>query len=314
MVEQALDQVRQVLDVHPDYPDMHHRAARLLRLTGDEEAADHHLQQALKLNPRYLDALVLRGQVLVALGRADEAVAHYDRALQVNDSYLEAYAGLAVAYRQMGMDEEADEAIGLAARIEPNSGCLYQEMSRLMLRAAAAGAIGRALNLPHAALGGVVDRLEPEDVLAAELRAHQNAVAQQPNFPDFRYRYGLLLKSAGRLEEALEQFRAAVAINPAYVKALVKLGLTAWEAGRLVEAADALTRAVHLQPQYVDLHYRLGLVYADRGMWPMAVEEYQRAIALQPDAEAVQASLLLALENMGLAGEEAEPAAARPDG
>jgi tetratricopeptide (TPR) repeat protein len=57
----------------------------------------------------------------------------------------------------------------------------------------------------------------------------------------------------------------------------------------------------------VDLHYRLGLVYADRGLWPLAVEEYQSALERQPGAEAVEASLVLALENMGLVGEEQPP-------
>jgi tetratricopeptide (TPR) repeat protein len=103
-----------------------------------------------------------------------------------------------------------------------------------------------------------------------------------------------------------------VAINPTYVKALVKLGLTSWEAGRLEEAQAVLQRAIHLQPEYVDLHYRLGLVYADQGLWPMAVEQYQKALARQPGAEGVQASLALALENMGLAGEDALPLATAP--
>jgi tetratricopeptide (TPR) repeat protein len=67
-----------------------------------------------------------------------------------------------------------------------------------------------------------------------------------------------------------------------------------------------------LQPEYVDLHYRLGLVYADQGLWPMAVEQYRKALARQPDAEGIEASLALALENMGLLGEEEGPFAAAP--
>jgi hypothetical protein len=37
------------------------------------------------------------------------------------------------------------------------------------------------------------------------------------------------------------------------------------------------------------------------------VEEYQSALERQPGAEAVEASLVLALENMGLVGEEQPP-------
>ena len=85
-----------------------------------------------------------------------------------------------------------------------------------------------------------------------------------------------------------------------------------WEAGRLEEATKTLERAVNLQPEYVDLHYRLGLVYADRGLWPLAVEQYEKALQRRPDAEGVEASLALALENMGLVGEEGSPFASAP--
>jgi tetratricopeptide (TPR) repeat protein len=62
-----------------------------------------------------------------------------------------------------------------------------------------------------------------------------------------------------------------------------------------------------LKPEYVDLHYRLGLVYADQGLWPLAVGQYRKALSSRPDAEGVEASLALALENMGLMGEDSPP-------
>ena len=308
--EQALAEIRRVLDAHPDYPDMHFRAARVLAAAGDLDAADYHLEQALALNPRYLDALVLGGQMMVERGQMEAGVRLYQRAMRINDTYLEAYVGLAVAYRQMGRQREADEVVEMACEIAPGSGALYREVSRVMMRSAMSSALGRELDLPAARLQPVVEELEPEEVLEAELLDHAEAVKAHPDFPDYRYRYGLLLKSAGRLQEAVEQFRAAVAINPTYVKALVKLGLTAWEMGRLDEAADALGRAVHVEPAYVDLHYRLGLVYADRGLWPMAVDQYRHALARKPDEEAVEASLALALENMGLLSEDGSALAA----
>jgi len=300
MPEQALDEIRRILDAHPDYPDLHFRAARLLVDAGDLESADYHLGQALTLNPRYLQALALRGQVLMELDRGEESIRHYERAARVNDQYVEAYVGLAVAYRQMGLQKEADEAVDMACEVAPGSVQLYQQMSHVAMRAALASALGEELGAPVAALDGVLTELEPAEVLGVELRDHADAVAEHPDYPDYRYRYGLLLKSAGRPEEALEQFRAAVAINPTYIKALVKLGLAAWQLGRLDEAALALSQAVNLEPGYADLHYRLGLVYADRGLWPLAVEQYREALDQYPGDGAVEASLALALENMGL--------------
>jgi len=271
---------------------------------GDLDAAEYHLDRALALNPRYLDALILHGQVMVERGRLEEAVRSFQRALRVNDAYVEAYAGLAVAYRQAGRDREADEAVRQACQIEPGSARLYREVSRLLVRSALASALAGALEAPEEAVGPALEALEPEDVLEAELREHEAAVARHPDFPDVRYRYGVLLGSVGRHEEALEEFRAAVALNPTYVKALVKLGLTAWRLGRLEEASRALARAVEVEPEYVDLHYRLGLVYADRGLWSLAVEHYRRALRGGMVEETVEASLALALENMGLLSEE----------
>jgi hypothetical protein len=40
---------------------------------------------------------------------------------------------------------------------------------------------------------------------------------------------------------------------------------------------------------------------------PLAVGQYRKALSRRPDAEGIEASLALALENMGLMGEDSPP-------
>jgi tetratricopeptide (TPR) repeat protein len=115
-----------------------------------------------------------------------------------------------------------------------------------------------------------------------------------------RYRYGVLLRSEGRLGEAIEQFAQAVEINPSYVQAIIKLGVTQQDLGMTDEAIETFTRALELRGDFVDLHYRLGLLYTDRRNFDEAAGHLVAAVAGAPDNRQLRAFLALALQNMGL--------------
>ena len=52
----------------------------------------------------------------------------------------------------------------------------------------------------------------------------KDVVAQRPENHRAVMNYGLALKNAGRVEEALPHFRKALALEPAYTKAHTNLG------------------------------------------------------------------------------------------
>jgi tetratricopeptide (TPR) repeat protein len=202
---------------------------------------------------------------------------------------------------EAGRKEDAFASFDMAASIEPNSTLLFSEMARLHLKVAANQTAERGPSLAHQepdpSKGGVDTVTETID---RQIDRHRQALKKRPNHADMHYRLGLLLRSRGFKEQAVEEYRHAVEINPVYVKALVKLGLALKEAGEAEEAIVVLERATELKPEYVDLHYHLGLLFAERNRFEVAVEHFEQAGKDKPDDVDFHANLALALQNMGL--------------
>ncbi len=140
--------------------------------------------------------------------------------------------------------------------------------------------------------------IDHDILLRRQLEAHRQAVEQCPQYADLRYRYGLLLASLGRSDEALEQYRAAVAINPRYVEALIRLALAAWQTDRLEQSQTALQRLWQLAPEEFRSHYGFGVAWSDRGLWPLTMQTV-RSRATADSAEAIYSAGRTALMNLG---------------
>jgi superkiller protein 3 len=332
----ALAELARILDAHPEFADVHLRAAKLCGKLGDLPAALAHAEAALNINPRFLEALILRGMILSELDQSDAAIAAFHRALEVNDQYTVAYAGLALAQERAGRSKESAETMELARTIAPGAEQIYARLSRIGLLAAvardqqagqprsdsaASQFIVGAMPAPQAceerdsasrapARKSTPARTPPpidhDQSLRRQIDAHRQAVARQPRYADVRYYYGLLLSSLGRTDEALEQYRAAVEINPRYVEALVRLALGYWQTNRPEEAMQALKQAQTVAPGELAAHYRFGLLWADRGLWSLTVQTLESRFSTNSPAtsaagQAHGGDFASAIQNLGLA-------------
>jgi len=297
---QAIERLRALIDEQGPFADLHCRLADVYSRQGDDEAATRHYLLALDIQPNYLEAMIRLGTHHLSCGRWEEAAEIFHRAGELNEDLLVNYVGMGVAQAGAGNRAEALNAFELAAAVEPNSTVLLSEVACLQLKAAVAEQSARALEEGRDVLLADVE-LDHDDLLHVQIDRHAEEVARHPGHADLRYRYGVLLRSEGRLGEAMEQFAKAVEINPAYVQAIVKLGITQQELGFTEEAIETFGKALNLRPEYVDLHYRLGLLYTDRRQFEEAVRHVEQAALAAPDNEQVRAGLALSLQNMGLA-------------
>jgi tetratricopeptide (TPR) repeat protein len=107
-----------------------------------------------------------------------------------------------------------------------------------------------------------------------------------------------LLRRAGRLHEAAEEYRAALPLieeAPDRARALAGLGEALRELGHLDEAADLFERASRADPQSAPAWRGLGGVYAQQNRHADAETAFRRAIALDPTEPEDQANLGFAL-------------------
>jgi tetratricopeptide (TPR) repeat protein len=121
-----------------------------------------------------------------------------------------------------------------------------------------------------------------------------DTVKKSPDSYGVRNNLGNAYRNQGRMDEAIEEFRAALRLKPNFVEAHNNLGLTYVDKGLLDTAIQRFKKALYLKPDYAEAHNNLGLAYTKQGATDEAVEELILALRLKPD-------FVEARNNLGLA-------------
>ncbi len=110
---------------------------------------------------------------------------------------------------------------------------------------------------------------------------------------------GLYLFKAGRIDEAMQDYRAALAITPGYLNANNNLGHAFGELGRPAEAVPLYRVALQAQPNHLEVRNNLANALSDLGQFAEATEHYDFVLARQPNhSNALNGSaVLLAMQN-----------------
>lgn len=90
------------------------------------------------------------------------------------------------------------------------------------------------------------------------------------------------LRSQGRIDEAIEQYRIALTLNQDDSTAHNNLAIIYHEKGLLDEAVQHLLAALRLAPDFADAHYNIGMIYMDQGLTDQAIEHLEKAVGLAP--------------------------------
>ena len=298
-VREAIERLHLLIEEQGPRADLHCRLADLYSRTGDDEAALRYYRLAIEFEPDYMEAKVKLGTHHLVCGRWDESAELFCEASAINDASMQNYVGMGVAQLAAGRQADAMDSFDLAAAVEPNSTLLITEMAKLQLKSAVAQEFARSFAAPSDVPVAEI-ALDNDDLLHIQLYRHADEVDARPGHADVRYRYGVLLRSEGRLSEALEQFTAAVEINPAYVQAIIHKGIAEQDLGKTDDVIETFKSVLDIRPEFVDLHYKLALLYTDRCEFEQAVRHMEAAADGAADNQQIRAGLALSLQNMGL--------------
>lgn len=295
--EEAIEALQEVLARQGEFPDTYVRIGDLYLKLGNDPGAVTQYHKALELHPGYLEAAVKLGTQHLRQKRYYDAAVNFSRAAEINDQLITAYVGLAVSQQSSGYPEQARETVNLAASLDPNSNLLLAETCRLQLKIAMSRRGRDSLYEfdTQDKAGASADHL-----LEMQLQRHEAALASSGNRADLHYRYGMLLRGMGRVDEAIGHFRTALEINASYMKAKIKLGLSLREIGEPQEGMAHLSESLLVRPEYTTLHYKLGLLYCDQIRYALAVEHFSDEFQMGGEGGDIQSNLRLALQNMGL--------------
>lgn len=208
---------------------------------------------------------------------------YFERAIEADSQYASAHAGLAAVYSLQGL-----------------SGDMPPAVARERMRAAALKAVqlDDSLAEGHAVLGAYMHVYE-WDSEAAE-REQLRAIELDPSHLTARYFYGNLLRSHGRIEEALAQYNVATELDPLDPLLRENLGRTLMLAGRFDEAREHFDGALELDSTFWRLHTGLGLYFETTGRLDDALRAYRRTYELAGERSTDIARMLARL------GEEQE--------
>ena len=115
------------------------------------------------------------------------------------------------------------------------------------------------------------------------LPAFQKVAELMPADPEAHYNLGVVLKSAGRLDEAVASYRKAVKLKPGFAEAHNNLGNALKELGQLDAAADSYRRAIKIKANFAEAHNSLGLVLHEQGRLDDALASYRRTLEIDPE-------------------------------
>ncbi len=181
-------------------------------------------------------------------------------------------------------------------------------------RAVAAGAVVGVLLLAGAA--ALVTRHYLGYWQTSE-RIHRRMAERAPRAVQPHWDLAFLLQRAGRVPEALDEYRAAVTLAPDRAELRANFGAALVAAGDLAAAETELRAALRLDPGEPLAHSVLGGVFKSRGQLAEAVEEYRQAVQQAPARADFRNNLGVALELAGRREEAIEQyeqaAALQPD-
>jgi len=249
-----------------------------------------HLQEAVRLDPQYVEAHVNLGVAMQRRGRFDEAVSQYQVALRIAPSAAKARQNLGLALLLAGRREEAAPYL-LAAE---------QELAQS--------------NEPevHISLGdSLMGQKRPVEALAEYERAvslfgrtaahSKKVVALRVRMGEAHNDIGVAFAGAGRLDEAVKEYREAVHLCPSAAASQNNLGYALFQMHQPDQAVTYLQEAVRLQPDYVVAETNLADALLELGRNEEAIVVLTKAVAFASGAQSpeLQNDLGVALGRLG---------------
>jgi protein O-GlcNAc transferase len=258
------------------------------------------------------ELLKTRGNAQKASGDAEGAIASYRRALDISPGYLPALYNLGLTLHERSRLDEAEGCFRRVIELDPvdaealfHLGALLhkrsepQEAAQMYRRA-----LQRTPDNPHLwlALGTALAELpgQSEESIRCQRegrRRLEQAIERDPKSPEERNTLGNVLQQEGRLDDAIEQYRASIAFSPGHAAGHNNLGCALAFRGELAEAVECLHEAIRLQPDFADAHFNLANAHSLAGRRDDAVRSFAAAEKLRPDHLSYKSALLFEMQH-----------------
>ena len=218
---------------------------------------------------------------------AAESAANY----QSQDSAL--LMELALAYLESAQFNKALDPLLKAARLQPNDANVYRTLGRTYFALAdyekSATALETAVKLDpkdfNSSFTLAITYLQQRQFPAAR-RVFDGMIAQFGDRPQLHIAIGRAFREAGRLPDAVEEFKTAIALDSKFPGAHYNLGLAhLWNEGvsAVANAEEEFKLELATNPNDFFSNYFLGITYIFQRKWEPAIDCLNTASRIQPN-------------------------------
>ncbi|MDD5195311.1 MAG: tetratricopeptide repeat protein [Candidatus Omnitrophica bacterium] len=228
---------------------------------GDYRLALLELEKAKQLDRDSLHIRLKIASLLIRLGELDRAEQELKEAKRIDPDSFDASFALIILYsyaqRDAELEKEYEDFLKKASRLKPNDLLISESLAQFYFY---------KKNLNEA------------------IKIYETIVKNNPQYTDGIFLLGYFHEEAGRLDEAIAQWKRVLEIEPAHAAALNSLAYIYAEAGNnLDEAEDMSKRAVAKEQEngsYIDT---LGWIYFKKKNYKMAEVQLLKALSLTKD-------------------------------
>ena len=200
---------------------------------------------------------------------------------------------LALAYLEAAQFDKALDPLLKVARLQPNDANVYRTLGRTYFALAdyanSAGALETAVKLDpkdfNSSFTLAITYLQQRQFPAAR-RVFDGMIAQFGDQPQLHIAIGRAFREAGRLPEAVEEFKRAIALDSKFPGAHYNLGLAhLWNEGvsAVANAEEEFKLELATNPNDFFSNYFLGITYIFQRKWEPAIDCLTTAARIQPN-------------------------------
>jgi tetratricopeptide (TPR) repeat protein len=311
MPDRALAEFRQSLTSDPTDAESMDAIGSILGDSGNMSEAVPYFIAAIHSRPDMFLAHFHLALAYARIGQTSDAVSEYENCLWLNSNFTPAHYALSALCLEIGDIDGAIRQLQLVVQSIPNASEPHYNLGVAFRRQGlhddeAVVEFRRAVQIDAAnvraqiALAELISERHEYKSAEETLRA---ALVQRPDSAEVHYTFGLILRSADRLEEAEREFRRTLEINPRYSVSRRALALLLRQNGKPDAARTELEMVIAELPEDAGSHYNLGSILMQQGNVAQAIPELRRAFEFDRLLTAAGFMLVQALSKSGRADE-----------
>lgn len=207
--------IQEALNVSPAESELWRERAINARKAGKLEDAVTYIDKALEQKATEFDSLREKANVLAALGRIKEAIEMYKSALRQNSSDVEVKISLGYAYLADNCHKDALDAFEAVMKDNKNNAKIWEGRGLAFI---ASGELARGY--VNRGTASMINKKYDE-----ALEFFDQAIQENPNFPEAWSNKGVLLEKMTRYTDAADAYRHALKLDRAAVICMHNLGM-----------------------------------------------------------------------------------------